>query len=154
MTDAFNIELHRARYATKIILRYKVDEGIENKRLKSYANALPAMIQMNGIGQTLAFCRSKKGKKSENEYFALYELLSGWLCSNGNIFDRCEDALNAITDESTPYDMFAYQQAQAETLALLTWVKKLANAYLSDEKDSNPEKEPPKSLSDDQTTAV
>ncbi len=95
---------------------------------RSYAANLPAMIQMNGFGQALAFCRSK----SDPAYRALYDLVSEWLTRAGQPYEGKQDAegnqdaLAGITSEG----MSAYRLAQTETLALLDWVKRFASAFI------------------------
>lgn len=89
---------------------------------RSYAASLPPMIQMNGFGQALAFCRSK----NDQAYQALYQLVSDWLTREGQPYERHQDALEGITLEG----MSAYRLAQTEALALLEWVKRFAAAYI------------------------
>ena len=89
------------------------------------------MIHMNGLGQTAAFFKSKKGTHEE-----LYQLLSNWLCGNIEYastqpYQGCENLLTGITTK----DMHQYQVAQAEAQALMDWVKKFARAFM----DSNTE---------------
>jgi CRISPR-associated protein Cmr5 len=89
---------------------------------RSYAASLPPMIQMNGFGQALAFCRSK----SEQAYQDLYKLVSDWLTSTGQPYNGHKDALDGITSDS----MSVYRLAQTEALALLDWVKRFASALI------------------------
>ena len=123
----------RAQHALRWIQEQekKHDLKPENKKkLRSYAASLPAMIQMNGLGQTAAFCRSKK----ETEYGLLYDTLSSWLIQGDQPCAPKEkdskttwDLLQAIAQR----DMGTYRAAQAEALAYLDWVKRFAQAYLT-----------------------
>lgn len=90
---------------------------------RSYAASLPPMIQMNGFGQALAFCRSK----NDEAYQALYMLVSDWLTKDGQPYQKHQDVLEGITSKS----MSAYRLAQTEALALLDWVKRFASAYIA-----------------------
>lgn len=90
---------------------------------RSYAANLPPMIQMNGFGQALAFCRSK----SEQAYQELYGLVSDWLISPGQPYQGHKDVLDGITKEG----MSSYRLAQTEALALLDWVKRFASAFIA-----------------------
>nr|CAA6829883.1 MAG: Type III-B CRISPR module-associated protein Cmr5 [uncultured Thiotrichaceae bacterium] len=134
----------RARYAMVEVLKLD-DQSIPQKvkdEYKSYANALPAMIHMNGLGQAAAFYKAKgsvkqdKIKKGEFDkgfaYRKLYELLSGWLIQADQPYRKPEnhegswDLMKGITQNN----MHDYRLAQAEAQALMDWVKKFASAYL------------------------
>lgn len=95
------------------------EKGVDNETL-SAANSMPAMILMNGLGQTAAFYKSKGGKQAE-----LYTLLSDWLKQRGKPYAEKKDLLDGITNS----DAKAYRAAQVEALAYLQWVKKFAKAY-------------------------
>jgi CRISPR-associated protein Cmr5 len=115
----------RAGFALKGVERIK-GEAFAGK-FRSYAANLPPMIQMNGFGQALAFCRSKKGQSLEDQaYQALYELVSEWLGREGQPYAGLGDALVGVTTGS----MSSYRLAQTEALALLEWVKRFASAYI------------------------
>jgi CRISPR-associated protein Cmr5 len=91
---------------------------------KSYASALPAMIHINGLGQAVAFYKSK-GDTHE----MLYKLLSDWLTKPNQPYAGANDLIQAITVQ----DMHQYRLAQAEAQALMDWVKKFAKAYMAEE---------------------
>jgi CRISPR-associated protein Cmr5 len=121
------MQQRRAQYALQRVKKV-ADENKENKAFfkeyKSYAAALPAMIHMNGLGQAAAFYRSKGDTHRE-----LYDLLSGWLCQEGQSFAGKTDLLDGITGSN----MHTYRLAQAEAQALMDWVKKFAKAYMTEE---------------------
>lgn len=133
------IQQQRAKYALEYITalteQYHFTKE-QQKNFVSYANCLPAMIHTNGLGQAMAF---HKAKGSNNEfaesddkkrsYNALYKIVSDWLCKPPQIYAGCSDILNGITTK----DMQSYQLAQAETLVLMSWVKKFAKAFLAEE---------------------
>ncbi|KKO48129.1 hypothetical protein VT06_13290 [Arsukibacterium sp. MJ3] len=96
----------------------------EQKELKAYVQSLPAMIQINGFGQAIAFYKAHPAaKKGGKAYQAIYSWISTWL-NQQQIFST--DLMQAICNN----DMAKYQQATAETQALLVWFKKFARAYL------------------------
>ncbi len=117
----------RAKYALE-----KVKEAAQNLsqseqiEFKSYAAALPAMIHMNGLGQAVAFYKSKCDKSAT--YLKIYSLLSCWLCSEDQPFAGKADLLDAIVESR----MQTYRMAQVEAQALMDWVKKFAKTYLAD----------------------
>ena len=108
-----SIEQQRAKAALEW-----AKNGVDSEAL-SAANSMPAMILMNGLGQTAAFYKSKGGRQEE-----LYTLLSDWLKQPGKPYAD-KDLLNGITSS----DAKIYRAAQVEALAYLQWVKKFAKAY-------------------------
>jgi CRISPR-associated protein Cmr5 len=100
----------------------------EGDKLKARANELPFMIHTNGLGQALAFFKSKKDKDG---YDKLFLILQSWLTQNekdtkGRPFAGKPDLMVAITEA----DFQTYRIAQAEAIQYMDWVKKFASAYL------------------------
>ena len=96
------------------------------QRFKAYANSFPAKVQMNGLGQALAFARSKSGATAEGKAWQhLYRLVSDWLARPEGCFVN-QDVLEGIMSA----DMQVYCQAQAEVQALMVWVKQFASAEI------------------------
>ncbi|WP_257266085.1 type III-B CRISPR module-associated protein Cmr5 [Endozoicomonas sp. ONNA2] len=96
------------------------------ERFKAYANSFPAKVQMNGLGQALAFARSKSGTTAEGRAWRhLYQLVSDWLARPEGCFPN-QDVLEGIMSS----DMQVYRQAQAEVQALMVWVKQFARAEI------------------------
>ena len=124
---AQTMQQQRAKYALEQVENARA-AGIDQKKFKSYAAGFPAMIQMNGLGQAAAFfrCQGSGEKPEAKAYKGLYDLLSGWLCSENQPFGDEDDMLEGITKG----DMNSYRKAQAEALLLLDWVKKFAKAYM------------------------
>ncbi len=125
------IDQQRAKYALEslqtVLKEIDQDEQLDDKKKKerkkewlSRANEIPAMIQMNGLGQTAAFYLSKKELHKR-----MYVILSEWLCKKNDFFPGAQDLIIGITSGN----MQTYQVAQAEAQALLIWVKKFSRAY-------------------------
>jgi len=124
------IEQQRAKYALERVKALATT--LDNKQqgeLISYASGLPAMIHRNGLGQAMAFCKLKG--KERKSYQALYQLVSDWLAQTGQPYSGL-DILDGITQK----DVYHYQLAQVEALALMSWVKKFAKAFLKDEENA------------------
>lgn len=119
------IQQKRAAYALTAVTKAATDAKL-HKEYKSYASGLPAMIHMNGLGQAAAFYKSKG-----DTHGLLYDLLSKWLCGEGQPYHGCKDLLDGITTK----DMHAYRLAQAESQALMDWVKKFAKAFMTDDEE-------------------
>lgn len=124
----FTIQQQRAKFALERIQALPVKlKPKEQDEFISYASGLPAMIHMNGLGQAMAFCKLKS--KERGSYGQLYQIVSDWLCQSGQPYHDQKDVLTGITQ----CDMHQYQLAQAETLVLMSWVKKFAKAFLAEE---------------------
>jgi len=123
-----SIQQQRAKFALeriqKLPIKLKPNEQVE---FISYASGLPAMIHMNGLGQAMAFCKLKS--KERESYGQLYQLVSDWLCETNQPYQGQTDVLTGITQ----LDMAHYQLAQAESLVLMSWVKKFSKAFLAEE---------------------
>jgi CRISPR-associated protein Cmr5 len=114
----------RANYAFECINHCLKWDNDTQKQLKAYVQSLPAMIQMNGFGQAIAFYKSHpESKKGGKAYQAIYNWLSAWLNQQG-IYQH--ELMDAICQGS----MQDYQLATAESQALLVWLKKFARAYV------------------------
>ncbi len=120
------IEQARAEYAAKYVNEAK---GI--KGYGSYARRAGALIQTQGLGQALAFWRSKgweKGRpKKDDAYALLYQHMSDWL--NQELRTK-KDILKWIQEDASTED---YRRATAETQAFLIWLKRFAEAELGDD---------------------
>jgi CRISPR-associated protein Cmr5 len=133
---AQTIQQQRAKYALDEVNKLSILWATEPDKQKkfqseftSYASGLPAMIHMNGLGQAMAFCKTKGKGKDRDSYEKLYQLVSVWLCKEQQPYHGCVDVLAGITGKDRQH----YQLAQVETLALMSWVKKFAKAFLTDE---------------------
>ena len=128
-----NIAQKRAAFAlTKIRPKGKDDKALQ-KQLRSYIHSLPAMIQMNGYGQAIAFYKAKsKARSGEQAYKLIYDWLQEWLIGQ-EINEPGQELIDSITTQS----MLQYQLATVETQAILVWMKKFAQAYLQSEKEDS-----------------
>lgn len=125
-----SMEQDRAEFALRKIEAMLQDPSTTAQvEVRRHLHSLPALIRMNGLGQALAFFRSK-GVGTGHEH--IYRIVSEWLCANtsaGRVFTQDADVLKAITQS----DIHHYMAAQNEALALLEWLKKLATALLPKE---------------------
>jgi len=107
------------------------------ERYKPYVTKASTFIQMNGLGNTLAFYRSKFGAESEEKlnpdkraYKLLYEHLNRWF---KECFKKNKDILEWIVSEGTSsIEVF---QVTNEIIALLNWMKRFAEAELKGEEE-------------------
>ena len=121
----------RAEFALNKVLEViqDIDED-KKKEFGRFTAGAPSMILQNGFGQTLAFWLSRKSDK----HLALFDIVVEWLS-----YDNGKDVRNTFTrkrerkefmKELSEMDQSRYLAAQKETLALLEWVKRFANADL------------------------
>jgi CRISPR-associated protein Cmr5 len=132
------LEQKRAKHALDQIKELKQDRA---GNYVSYVNALPAAILMNGLGQALATERAA----SDKAHHKLVNHVSKWLLSNeahtkyansAAAEDSKLDDAQRLLNRIVAGDQDAYLWAQAEAIAYVTWLKKLASAFLeSSEKE-------------------
>lgn len=115
------IEQRRAARAQECIAALAADADVDIKAYKAAASSFPAMIRMNGLGQALAFIRTRKGK----EYRRVYDHVSTWLgAGQAGVLATAADALSELVAR----DARTYRQAEAETIAFMVWIKRYAEA--------------------------
>lgn len=141
------IEQERARQAWNNIGSIKELKNKEvEKKYRSLARGLNAMIQVNGLGPTLGFfyAKSKTRQKEQGqaepkktEHYYLLEHLTRWMCTHfqasnssamGSDFNGL---LNWVTHEKTT--SADYRRATTECLAFGIWLRRFAEAELEDD---------------------
>ncbi len=118
----------RAEYALKEVLdKTQAMAEKPKKEFKVLSAGAPSMILQNGFGQTLAFWLAK-GKP---QHLTLFDILMQWLRKTDNDhFGDCRVPKDYILKLSK-MEQSQYLAFQRETLALLEWVKRFANADLT-----------------------
>mgnify|MGYP000681006396 CR=1 FL=1 len=114
------LEQERAKYALDAIKQF---QSGDKEKYRTLIKKLPAMILNNGLGQALAFLLADdegKGKPSGK----LYERLQTWVVGKQGIYT------GNFIDSLMANGRTEYMHAQHETLKLLTWMTKFADAYL------------------------
>ncbi len=117
----------RAEFALEKVLA--IPEG-RKKDFKSFSAGAPSMILQNGFGQALAFWLSK----GTDKHIAIFGMIKEWLSYERddvkNSFVKKTENFVDFIKELSGMDQIKYLTAQKETLALLEWVKRYANADL------------------------
>ena len=133
MSQITNLEHERAQEAWSCIDCINSEDDYNKgfkKEYRSIVMKLPTLIITNGLGQTLAFLRSKgKGDKRKPED-KIYQDIDGWLSKNKNIHWNAKGELIERVI-ALPSDKF--RQVTTETLAYLSWMKRFADAVLPKE---------------------
>ena len=115
------IEGNRAAFAYECVAEVKTDPG----NYSSYVKKMPAYIKTNGLGQTLGFMFSKKGKEYDHllrqlrQYLIFCELLPREI-------NNPEKFLESIVK----MEAFDYRYATTEVLSLLNWLRRFAEGIL------------------------
>lgn len=136
-----NIEQKRARVAWQQVLSIKNDAPDLQKEYRTQARKLNAMIQINGLGQTLGFHYAKwkakqkdKEPEKKTEHYYLLDHLSQWMRTqfkpknNSAIGTGFNGLLNWVTHEDTT--SADYRRATTECLAFGVWLSRFAEAEL------------------------
>ena len=139
-TTVKQIEQGRATYAFNAVK--EIDDKGPQKLKESYKSAakkLPVLIKMNGLGQTLAFVKSKGGKtdrrtgeKRENGYDKLYKQIGDWLRTDAaNQLVPQGELVQQVIQLKSP----VYRQVTVETLALLNWMRRFVDGLMKEVKE-------------------
>ncbi len=126
-----SLEQKRASHAWKAVKDVKEHHKDFEEKYKPIAAGSPADIQINGLGQTLAFWLAKaNSKKPKPQYKAIYEHVSSWIkeqlkkeivaMPNSDLLEWLIS--NATTDQ--------YRRVTAEASAYLVWLKRFAEGHL------------------------
>ena len=120
-----SLEQERAKFAYEKVKSVK-GKGFEEEYAR-YVKSAPVLILTNGLGNTLAFYKSKSKKESKEAeaYSELYEHISEWLENRGFLKG---DVLEWIINTDSLNVFYATQ----EVLALLNWMTKFAKAELKE----------------------
>lgn len=115
------LEQKRARSAWDDIEDVKVEQ---QDKYGTLARKLPAMIQMNGLGATLAFLLAKGKRKANDGHTLIFNHLSKWVLSKTAVSRKYNDLIDFVHD----CDMDEYRRATAEAIGYGIWLKRYVEA--------------------------
>jgi CRISPR-associated protein Cmr5 len=121
-----NLENQRAEFALNSITA--ANEEDYKGEYKGYVKKIPVLIKTNGLGNTLAFMRSKK----KVAYDLLYQQFSEWLSKSEcpcKALPAGKDLLEFVISQPSP----VYRHITKELIALLTWMRRLADSLIEGE---------------------
>lgn len=140
-----NSEQKRGAQAWQNIRSIKdLDKDNKDKKLekeyRSRARGLNAMIQINGLGQTLGFLKAKGKRDVKNPSYLLLSHLSAWMRDPEHFYvknravieGKHDDLLEWVLDSGTSSD--DYRRATTECLAFGVWLRRFAEAELEEPK--------------------
>lgn len=133
-----SLDQQRAAHALKRVEELEKGDAKIAGKYAGYVKALPAAILSNGLGQALATELSAKDKAHDK----VAEHVASWLFeAPGSPYGlRPNDGhAKALLGCIVAGDQRAYVWAQAEAIAYVGWLKKLAVAFLNREDAPNQE---------------
>jgi len=134
-----NIEQERGRQAWDNVKAIKQKDKTLQKEYRSLARGLNAMIQINGLGQTLGFLKAKGKGDDKKAHHLLLKHLTDWMhnpdhfsAANITVMKDAQDGLlRWVVDPAT--SSADYRRATAECLAFGNWLRRFAEAELEGE---------------------
>ncbi|HHT9159339.1 MAG: type III-B CRISPR module-associated protein Cmr5 [Ignavibacteria bacterium GWB2_35_6b] len=110
-----------------------VNEDVNDPKFKkgyrSTVLKLPALILTNGLGQTLAFLKSKGKGDVNNPEEKVYQDLQGWLTST-DVINWGGATAGELIERIMKIDSNKYRIVTLQTFSFLNWLKRFADAVL------------------------
>lgn len=111
-------EQKRSEFALQKIVNIQV-----NNEMANFIVGTPNMIQSNGLGQMMAFIKSKG---DEAKYTFVFDTISEWLHRRyPEILNEPQGFFRSISQ----LDQNIYLQAQEEAMLMLQWLKRYARSF-------------------------
>ena len=123
------IENGRAAFAFAKVKQAVHDNNVDQDKLRSFIKKMPTMIQVNGLGQTLAFYYSKRNK--EKEHKVVYDMMNEWLVVRNEVqlFEQAHQQIELV-ENIINLNSREYKIATAETLAILNWMRRFVEGMV------------------------
>ena len=126
------LERGRAELAYKCVKVETEDlKDEEKKKYRSYSRKIPTMILTNGLGQTLAFIKSKSEKG--NAYSLIYDQLTEYMKSDSTLKIQMPSGESDLVKWVISSDSVTYRYIEQEILAFLNWLKRFAEGLIEEE---------------------
>ncbi|BBW98380.1 type III-B CRISPR module-associated protein Cmr5 [Geobacillus icigianus] len=122
------IENGRAAFAFQEVKRAKEQLRENFETYRSYVKKMPSLIQVNGLGQTLAFYFQKK---KQNEYKVIYHTLAQWM--KEQFPDQFSSGNEELVEVVVHLSSAEYRLWTMEAVALLDWMRKFADGMAKDD---------------------
>jgi CRISPR-associated protein Cmr5 len=131
------LEQGRAAFAYKCAEKGK--ELAKSKEYKSYVKKMPMLIKTNGLGAAVAFAFAKGSKggqpEKNNAWGLLYTQIEDWLREDQK--QLIEFKPFRLAYQLTLENSATYRAVTIEVTALLSWIKRFAEALIEGEADEN-----------------
>lgn len=137
MNNRIKLEQGRAAFAYRA-----AEDGnklTKSKEYKSYVKKMPMLIKTNGIGAAVAFAFAKGSKGGQPDlnsaWGLLYSQIERWLEEDGKQLINFPP--NRLAYQLTEESSATYRAVTVEVIALLSWIKRFAEALIEGEADEN-----------------
>lgn len=125
--DFCQIEEGRAAFAFEHVKQAVEELAEDAQNYKSYVRSLPSMIQVNGLGQAMAFYYARKRKYKA--YRDIYNSIFNWLQRK---FPDHFQQQNELVEEVVKLRSEDYRMITMELLALMNWMGRFAEGMIED----------------------
>ncbi len=149
MNNLKGIENGRAQFAYECVedakKAYKEKAQIDGQfyhtdKYDSYVSKVPMMIQVNGLGNTLAFILSKKQKEKKekekenpkNAYDLIYSQITKWFTEERKYLLNIEET-DDLVKKVVALESKEYRIVTIEVLSLFNWLKRFADGLIEGE---------------------
>jgi len=124
----------RAQYALAKVNQIKIEynNDLNNKNYKSFVAGCPTMILQNGLGQALAFWAAKSKTNPKKKEGQILEVIRGWFNNSNNPLKLENTNTKDFIEKLMQKNQNDFVLIQKETLLMLEWYKRYANAFLED----------------------
>jgi len=114
-------------YVDEVCIQSKDIQKDIQKEYKSYVKSIPMMIKTNGLGNTLAFAKSKSNKNTAYQLILKQILgeLTNYSMIPGTVTDEDKLIHHVISINSTKY-----RALTVEVLALFNWLRRFADGKI------------------------
>ncbi len=122
MADSIRtLENNRAKFAFDMVQNVKKRVPDKKDEYVSWSKKIPVLIKTNGLGQTLAFMKSR----AKDETNLMLKQIKDWLVLKNELNEK-DDLVKKITE----IDSSTYRRWTREVIALFNWVRRFAEGYL------------------------
>lgn len=121
------IEGGRASFAFSEVKKFIEKYPDHQSSYRSYVKKMPSIIQVNGLGQALAFYYSKHGERAYEE---IYKTSSLWL--NQKFPDLLKDKEKTLVEVVINLKSQKYRLFTMEVMSLLNWMRKFVDGMVKE----------------------
>lgn len=131
MSQLQKIEQKRAAEAWSCVqyVNEEIEDKVFKEKYRSMVLKLPSLILTNGLGQTLAFLKSKGKGNESNPEEKVYRDLQGWL-TKPDVINWGGATQPELIERIMAINSNKYRLVTTETLAFINWLKRFADAVL------------------------
>lgn len=134
-TKRAGLEQGRAAYAWRCV--EAGNDHTKSKEYKSYVKKMPMLIKTNGLGAAVAFALAKGSGKDggadiKHPWGLIYHQIEVWLRDEAP-FKLEELGQRTLAYALTEVESASYRAVTVESLALLAWMKRFADALIEGE---------------------